>query len=64
MYEADTDGDGNVNYEEFVTMLLKVTRNIIIGDIGILTNCCYYKGAREKERSGSSVHRNRDDSFL
>ena len=42
MYEADTDGDGNVNYEEFVTMLLKVTRNIIIGDIGILTNCCYY----------------------
>ena len=24
MNEADLDGDGNVNYEEFVTMLFKV----------------------------------------
>ena len=23
--EADLDGDGNINYEEFVTMLFKVT---------------------------------------
>ena len=23
--EADLDGDGNVNYEEFITMLFKVT---------------------------------------
>ena len=26
MGEADLDGDGNVNYEEFVTMILKVTK--------------------------------------
>ena len=25
MGEADLDGDGNVNYEEFVTMIFKVT---------------------------------------
>ena len=24
IYEADLDGDGNINYEEFITMLFKV----------------------------------------
>ena len=26
MGEADLEGDGNVNYEEFVTMIFKVTK--------------------------------------
>ena len=26
MSEVDLDGDGNVNYEEFVTMIFKVTK--------------------------------------
>ena len=25
MNEADIDGDGNINYEEFITMMFKVT---------------------------------------
>ena len=30
MFEADEDGDGNVNYEEFVTMLFKVEIDCIL----------------------------------
>ena len=28
MNEADIDGDGNINYEEFVTMMFKVKFSI------------------------------------
>jgi hypothetical protein len=28
--EADLDGDGNINYEEFVTMLFKVSSRILL----------------------------------
>ena len=28
--EADLDGDGNINYEEFATMLFKVGPNIYV----------------------------------
>ena len=29
IYEADIDGDGNVNYEEFVTILFKVEYRLV-----------------------------------
>ena len=35
MGEADLDGDGNVNYKEFVTMIFKVTK--IFADISCTT---------------------------
>ena len=30
--EADIDGDGNVNYEEFVTMLFKVSNVTLVSE--------------------------------
>ena len=31
--EADLDGDGNVNYEEFVTMLFKVRFSVFLSQL-------------------------------
>ena len=63
IHEADIDGDGTVNYEEFVTMLFKVEINLLSLLNLLIIILVHQRTAAQQERAMNKKRKSLIESF-